>query len=139
MGGDIPVREVIWSSTACGPRGGLRQVMLLSCRHVLWRTIRAEPKAPPRPRGCEMCWFDRQERPLSACEILRADQPTSLLDILEQLAAAAEHLLTDHDCDRIGHEGVREAQRAALELAADLRYGRNPSDPGHLEGETTRR
>jgi hypothetical protein len=45
------------------------------------------------------------ERDLISCWPVR--------DVLLKLAEAAEHLLRDHDCDRLGHEGVQMAAKAA--------------------------
>lgn len=41
--------------------------------------------------------------------LLGLQTPWPLADVLERLADAAEHLLGDHNCDDLGHEGKREA------------------------------
>lgn len=53
-------------------------------------------------------------------ELLRLSEPWSLLSILETLAEAADHLLTVHDCDRHGWEGVSHARDAARSVVAAL-------------------
>lgn len=56
--------------------------------------------------------------------ILRQGQPWNLLSVLVKLADAAEHLLTNHDCDAHGHEERRSAQRHALDIVAALKVRR---------------
>ncbi len=52
--------------------------------------------------------------------VLRTGEPWPLVDILRKLADAADHLLTDHDCDAHGWEGVTCARDAARALLAKL-------------------
>lgn len=47
-----------------------------------------------------------------------ADQTWPLIDVLEKLAQAADHLLKDHDCDQHGYEEVEVCVAKAREYAA---------------------
>ncbi len=49
------------------------------------------------------------------------DSPWSLLDILEKLAGAADHLLGEHACDGHGYEGVMAARDAARRIVEQVR------------------
>lgn len=55
-----------------------------------------------------------------ALDALGLDVPYPVLSCLEQLAEAAEHLLGDHGCDKLGHEGVKDCAKAAREHVARL-------------------
>lgn len=57
-------------------------------------------------------------------DVLGLDQPWAIPDVLERLAAAADHLLLNHSCDHLGYEGInaaRDAARAHVERLAALR------------------
>ena len=53
--------------------------------------------------------------------------PWPLADVLDKLAAAADHLLRDHDCDAHGYEGILAARDAARRAAAALRASLAPA------------
>lgn len=53
--------------------------------------------------------------------VLGMDQPWPILDVLERLAAAADHLLAAHSCDHLGYEGINAARDAARAHAGRLR------------------
>ncbi len=56
--------------------------------------------------------------------VLGLDQPWAIPDVLERLAAAADHLLLNHSCDHMGYEGInaaRDAARAHVERLGALR------------------
>lgn len=52
---------------------------------------------------------------------LGLDTPSPVFDVLDRLAAAAQHLLRDHDCDLHGWEGVDRSAKTAIEQAVALR------------------
>lgn len=52
--------------------------------------------------------------------ILGFDTPWPVVDVLEKLASAAEHLLNDHDCDGHGWEEIGAAVKAARTITAQL-------------------
>jgi hypothetical protein len=49
------------------------------------------------------------------------DLPTPVHDLLDRLAAAAVHLLDDHNCDQHGWEGIERSVKAAREAATRIR------------------
>ncbi len=53
--------------------------------------------------------------------VLGMDQPWPILDVLERLAAAADHLLEFHSCDHLGYEGINAARDAARAHVSRLR------------------
>lgn len=53
-------------------------------------------------------------------QVLRLDQPWPLKDILSVLLAAADHLLSGHDCDHHGWERVNHAAQGTVELLSVL-------------------
>ena len=52
---------------------------------------------------------------------LALDTPFPADNVLLRLADAVDHLLSDHDCDAQGHEGLRLAEGAARQIAKALR------------------
>lgn len=54
------------------------------------------------------------------------DTPWPLADVLARLADAADHLLSVHDCDMQGWEGVGVARDKAREIVAALRSVASP-------------
>ena len=59
--------------------------------------------------------------PVFLDHVLGMDQPWPLLDVLERLAAAADHLLAAHSCDHLGYEGINAARDAARAHVERLR------------------
>jgi len=87
----------------------------------LWRRKYEEEKA----NHCEAVRREAAARAQGAAEergaLLGTDQPYTVLDCLTQLADAAQHLLSDHDCDAHGWEGVTYVMRAARAHADRIR------------------
>lgn len=52
--------------------------------------------------------------------VVRLSNAAELIDILTNLASAADHLLRDHDCDRHGHERIGLDAQSAQQIAAKL-------------------
>ena len=71
-------------------------------------------------------------------ELLGFETPWPITDVLRNLAGGVEHLLTDHACDVLGHEELRECMERARTYAhaidlsrgalRDLGHGKDPSD-----------
>ena len=59
--------------------------------------------------------------PVFLDHVLGVDQPWPILEVLERLAAAADHLLLDHGCDAQGYEGIGAARDAARAHVLRLR------------------
>jgi hypothetical protein len=55
--------------------------------------------------------------------LANTDSPWALLDVLEKLADAADHLLGEHACDGHGYEGVAAARDAARRIVEEVRSG----------------
>lgn len=56
-------------------------------------------------------------------EVLNADHPWPLRDVLLKLASAADILLDEHSYDGHGHEEIREAREVGRALALKIKKG----------------
>jgi hypothetical protein len=61
-------------------------------------------------------------------ELLGQDTSWPILDVIEKLTAAVDHLLADHACDQHGYEVVQGARKAAGEWLEKLKKSKQACD-----------